>query len=116
VPGSSIPAPTGTPRAKRSPRIQAGAPVGAQDLGRRIGVAADELTRLAAATDTPSESDRLLAETFSKLKRMGRALRSQSEALAVERRRTRALRVELRRLRRESGARESGTQEPGSGG
>ena len=62
---------------------------------------ADAVARLAQAAESPSESDRQRAEAWARLKRLSAALRAQSEVLAVERRRTAALRVEIRRHRAE---------------
>jgi hypothetical protein len=60
-----------------------------------------ELARLESAAEMPRGSDRPPADARSRLKDLGQALRQQSEALAVERRRTAALRTELRRVREE---------------
>lgn len=64
-------------------------------LDRRAQAAGEQLSRLAAADQASPESDRSRARR----ERLGVALRRQSEALAIERRRSRALREELRRLR-----------------
>ena len=73
----------------------------ARAAGGQARAAGDELAKLAAAAETPGEADRLLADTWSRLTRLKTALRRQSEALAIERRRTHALRIELRRVRHE---------------
>lgn len=74
---------------------------GGANLNGQARAAGDELAKLAAAAETPGEADRLLADTWSRLTRLKTALRRQSEALAIERRRTHALRIELRRVRHE---------------
>jgi len=74
---------------------------GRPDLRRRVDTAGDALASLASAGETPSGSDRVLAQAFSRLERLGTALRGVSEELTLERRRTNALRKEIRRLRGE---------------
>jgi hypothetical protein len=81
-------------------------------LRRRVDSAGDALASLASAGDSPSGSDRVLAQAFSRLERLGAALRRVSEELAVERRRTSALREEVRRLRAEL---QSGRRTPSAG-
>jgi hypothetical protein len=63
------------------------------ELDRRAEAAGEQLSRLPAADQTPPDRVR------TRRQRTGAALRQQSEALAIERRRSRALRDELRRLR-----------------
>jgi|GEM_PF-3298584 hypothetical protein len=70
-------------------------------LRRRVDSAGDALASLASAGDSPSGADRAVAQAFARLERLGTALRRVSEELAVERRRTSALRKEVRRLRGE---------------
>jgi ABC-type Fe3+-citrate transport system substrate-binding protein len=60
----------------------------------------DEFTRLATAVETPSESDRRLAEAWSRVAEMRDELTRQQELLAAERRRNELMRAELRHLRR----------------
>ncbi len=86
--------------AGRGPKPRA-ARAASRDLRRKADTAGDALANLAAAGETPSGSDRVLTQAFSRLERLGTALRRASEELAAERRRTDALREEVRRLRRE---------------
>src|SRR5688572_4891712 len=71
---------------------------------RRLNGAVDPFEALAAATEVPTETDRVLAETFRRMRRMADALRRLGEELAVERQRTATLRGEIARLRREDAA------------
>ena len=105
---SSAPTATVTARTTDSDRTRKTVRAGGANLngqaraaGGQARAAGDELARLAAAAETPGEADRLLADTWSRLTRLKTALRRQSEALAIERRRTHALRIELRRVRHE---------------
>ena len=77
---------------------------GRSALRRKADTAGDALANLASAGETPSPSDRVLAQAFSRLERLGASQRRVSEELALERRRTNALRKEIRRLRGELGA------------
>ena len=89
--------PTGRTSANsRRPRAD-----GRPDFRRRVDTAGDALASLASAAGSPSGSDRLLARASSRLERLATALRRVSEELSVERRRTNALRGEIRRLRGE---------------
>jgi hypothetical protein len=89
---------------QRKPHPSSGGRVaanGGPELRRRVDTAGDALASLASAGETPSASDRVLAQAFSRLERLGGALRDASAELAIERRRTSALRKEIRRLRSE---------------
>lgn len=98
---SSAPTATVTARTRDSDRTRKTVRAGGANLNGQARAAGDELAKLAAAAETPGEADRLLADTWSRLTRLKTALRRQSEALAIERRRTHALRIELRRVRHE---------------